>query len=372
MPDSIQAERFEPRSVSKRISQVAQGLMHVSTVRGTAALHEIAGVITASRLERPQPAMVSIGVAEVDALTGGIPRGALTEIVGPASSGRTTCLLAAMGEATRRGEVCAIVDATDTFDPQSAAQAGVDLDCVLWVRCTGNACSGAVRASRQEGQQLNGTADGDSRGFSGREMKPWTGAWPRRPPARSERENDFGHRSTRMTAGGERAERSNRKSQGEMFSMCQQPRGGFREHWAGRLEQALKATDMLLQSGGFGLVVVDFGDIPADAARRVPLTSWFRFRRAVENTPTVLLVVEQEAFAKSCASLVLSLNGAPKHSTIRDRRSHDEFRGGDDSKCPAHTRLLDGITITAEVVRGERKPVRPARTEFESRTEWAG
>ena len=61
-----------------------------------------------------------------------------------------------------------------------------------------------------------------------------------------------------------------------------------------RLEQVLKVTDLLLQSGGFGMVVLDLGDIPAESARRVPLTSWFRFRRAVEPTATVLLLIEQE------------------------------------------------------------------------------
>jgi len=72
-----------------------------------------------------------------------------------------------------------------------------------------------------------------------------------------------------------------------------------------RVEQALRAADLLLQAGGFGLVVMDLGDIPPQIARRVPLASWFRFRRTVENTATALVVVEQEASAKSCASLVL-------------------------------------------------------------------
>ena len=49
-------------------------------------------------------------------------------------------------------------------------------------------------------------------------------------------------------------------------------------------------TDLLLQSGGFGLVAIDLGDVPDTAARRIPLASWFRFQRAVEPTATVLLV----------------------------------------------------------------------------------
>jgi hypothetical protein len=74
-----------------------------------------------------------------------------------------------------------------------------------------------------------------------------------------------------------------------------------------RLDQVLRVTDLLLQSGGFGMVVLDMGDIPVESTRRVPLTSWFRFRRAVEPTATVLLLIEQEPCAKTCASLVVQL-----------------------------------------------------------------
>ena len=85
--------------------------------------------------ERAAPLTVPTGVATLDALTGGLPRGALSEITGPASSGRTGVMLAALAGATRRQEVCALVDASDSFDPASAAAAGVDLDRLLWIRC---------------------------------------------------------------------------------------------------------------------------------------------------------------------------------------------------------------------------------------------
>ena len=99
-------------------------------------LPKLAGVTPASRLEvRPTPEMVSSGIGEIDALTGGLPRGCLTEICGPASSGRTSVLLAALAAATRRQEVCALVDASDAFDPLSGAAAGVDFEKLLWVRC---------------------------------------------------------------------------------------------------------------------------------------------------------------------------------------------------------------------------------------------
>src|ERR1041384_2229108 len=88
---------------------------------------------------RPEPARVRSGVAEVDAATGGLPRGCLTEIYGPASSGRTSLLLSILAAATGREEVCALVDAEDSFDPVSAAAAGVRLDRLLWIRCRHNA-----------------------------------------------------------------------------------------------------------------------------------------------------------------------------------------------------------------------------------------
>src|ERR1700752_2522555 len=89
--------------------------------------------------ERPAPEIVPTGVAPLDAAIGGLPRGCLTEIFGPASSGRTSLLDSILAEATARQEVCALVDAEDSFDPESAAASGVKLDRLLWVRCNHNA-----------------------------------------------------------------------------------------------------------------------------------------------------------------------------------------------------------------------------------------
>jgi hypothetical protein len=81
-----------------------------------------------------------------------------------------------------------------------------------------------------------------------------------------------------------------------------------------RLEQVLRATDLLLESGGFGLIALDLGDLPPLAARRIPLTTWFRFRRAVEYTPTILLAIEQHPIAGSCSSLLLQLGTLESNS----------------------------------------------------------
>ena len=244
--------------------------------------------------ERLAPQTIPIGIAELDALTGGMPRGALSEIVGPVSSGRTGVMMSALAATTQREEACAMVDASDSFDPASAKAAGVALERLLWIRCS-------------EGDpQL--TFDG------------------------------FLHNA-----------RPQRKA-------------------LRRLEQVLKVTDLLLQSGGFGMVVLDLGDIPAESARRVPLTSWFRFRRAVEQTATVLLLIEQDACAKTCASLVLQLqrraicarNAVPeKPAEAAGWRVISNPHPAIPANNPvSHAALLHGMQFEAEVSRSwTRKPV---------------
>ena len=70
-------------------------------------------------------------------------------------------------------------------------------------------------------------------------------------------------------------------------------------------EHALKAVDLLIQGGGFGLVAMDLGDTPPAIARRISMVSWFRLRRAVEYTPTVLVTLARQSNAKTCASAML-------------------------------------------------------------------
>ncbi len=80
--------------------------------------------------------VAATGVPELDSLLqGGLPIGAITELVGPPCSGRTTLALASLAELTSAGKAVAWVDASDSLDPESAAAAGVDLSRQLWVRC---------------------------------------------------------------------------------------------------------------------------------------------------------------------------------------------------------------------------------------------
>lgn len=73
------------------------------------------------------------------ALGGGWPRGHLSELVGPRSSGRTTILYGALAASAARGEAVALIDTHDRFDPESAHAAGLDLSKLLWVREVGDA-----------------------------------------------------------------------------------------------------------------------------------------------------------------------------------------------------------------------------------------
>ena len=120
------------------------------------------------------------------------------------------------------------------------------------------------------------------------------------------------------------------------------------------LEQAFRCLDLLLQGGGFGLVALDIADAPLRLVRKVPLNVWFRLRRTVENTSTILLVLSQESNAKTCASLVL-----------RMERETAQWSGAkqstDRNACATHTSgyLLNGATHAAEVVRSLAKHKRP-------------
>jgi len=192
---------------------------------------------------------VSFGIPELDSLTGGLPRGSLTEICGPPCSGCTTVLFAALAARTRESEACALIDGRDSFDPCAAKAAGVNLKNLLWVRCQ-------------------------------------------------------------------------------------------------NIDQSLRATDLVLQAGGFGVIALDLSDVPPHTVRHVPLNAWFRFRRAVEDKPSILLVLEREPHAKTCASLVLNLNRQAAHWTSTLPLPQP----------PSFACLFQGLKLRAQVLRSRIQP----------------
>ena len=296
-------EKFGEAPPKKPVAKVDQVLAAVGNAP------KLGGVVPASRLDvRPAPEMAPSGIPQLDSLTGGLARGCLTEICGAASSGRTGILLSALAQATQRGEVCALVDTSDAFHPASAAAAGVDLHRLLWVRCE----------EKLPKYRSAGLA---------KDSSPHRG----------------------MNSGVPRVAKTGR---------------GF-SRWESQLGQLLKVTDLLLQSNGFGMIVLDLGDVPPESARRIPMASWFRFRRAVERTPTALLVMEQQPIAGSCSSIILKLSAAHTQKTriIQPKLTHME--------------LLDQFSITAQILgsrlerQSQRKPMQ-STANFKSRAACTG
>jgi recombination protein RecA len=119
------------------------------------------------------------------------------------------------------------------------------------------------------------------------------------------------------------------------------------------IQQTLRATDLLLQSGGFGFIALDLSDVSREVVRHVPLDAWFRFRRAVEDTQTILVVLEQESNAKTCASLVLHLEGEAGR-WVKSSQAQEISN--------SISKLLSGLDVRAEVLRSRVQPV--VRTTF--------
>ena len=196
-------------------------------------LHQPGDTAAPERTPRPSDTVLPTGLTLLDQrLDGGLPRGQMSEVVGPRSSGRATLMCAALAAATGRGELTALVDPLDTFDPESAAATGVGLERLLWLRGEGTTM----------------------------------GAWPQREAGK----------------GLERL-----------------------------LERALKALNLVLQAGGFDLIVLDVAEVPPEAIRRLPFTTWFRLQRVIEGSRTVCLLLGPAPMARSAEGVSIHLAPAP-------------------------------------------------------------
>jgi recombination protein RecA len=175
------------------------------------------------------------------ALSGGLPRGQVSEVVGPSSSGRTSLAWAAMAAATLRGESVALIDTFDRFDPPTAHACGIELARLLWVR----------------GQAVSKTTVA---------VDP---AWL--PGVRA------------VNGPGTFLERV--------------------------IDRAIKAVNLVVQSGVCTLVVLDFIDVPAAALRRLPASTWFRIERAIEGGDTAVLILGAMPIARSAGGRSIHLGG---------------------------------------------------------------
>ncbi len=320
-----------------------------------------------SRRERP---VLPTGIAELDVLlTGGLPVGAITEVVGPASSGRTTFTMSFLATIIRTGQVCAWVDASDALDPESAAAGGIDLSRLLWVRCGAKAASATSIANPQQIQPpsqpiaepipsggsphprsearglpealekfLHKTPYRDKTigtpGVPNRPLEQTASfhaspqkeqiAFDRLPPRRGERVIQQHTPSTEpRCAEPQRREPPAIKDFPAIAVLDQDEKPKFLksksrspDRWQ-RIEQALRATELLMQAGGFGAVVLDLGDMQPEAVNRIPLATWFRYRAAADRSRTAFLLLTRYPCAQSSAEVQLRTTVAlPEPGTV--------------------------------------------------------
>ncbi len=296
---------------------------------------------------RPELDRTLCGIASLDVLLqGGLPAGVLTELVGAECSGRTTMAMAYVAAITHAGSVCAWIDVGDTLDPESVAANGIDLERLLWVRCGPNrkglgapslaSETWVVRADNPEASTARHTGGGSPHPRSeGRDMPQAISAMlhahgglydkqvrrerraigtpgaPNRPLSQRWGQREEQVNSDRMPA---RRGDNLALTQLTFTPRCAEPQRrrlpfaapSSSKPWQA-LDQALRATDLLLQAGGFSAIVLDLGSTPPEAAWRIPLATWFRFRAACERTRVSLLLLTQHPCARSSAELVVRM-----------------------------------------------------------------
>jgi recombination protein RecA len=288
--------------------------------------HKIPGALS------PKPRIirefVPTGIRSIDELLqGGFPASAITEVVGRECSGRTSLALSLIAGLTSVGKVCAWVDVSDALYPESVAAAGVDLPRLLWIRCgvggennaaplsqplfSSEVSSATIPAkvpgkyfiARPVTKGLHGGGFGphprnEVKGLSqaiagllGKEKAtPWPIELQTTKPEGKNSECDEGSKSS-------------------IYKKVYAPK----KPWS-RLDQALRAVDLLLQNGGFSAIVLDIASIAPEHALRVPLATWFRYRAVAEQKQTSLILLLQHPCAKSSAALTLRLHASDPRS----------------------------------------------------------
>ena len=317
------------------------------------------------RLLRP---VASTGIPSIDELLeGGLPLGAITEMVGPECSGRTSLALSFVSQMTRTGKVCAWIDVSNALDPESAAATGIDLSRLLWVRC------GVPPSTNTRSISIDGFALPEKylipppikKGLHGGGFGPHP-----RNEVKGLSDAVSGFLRPEVTAPRCAEPQRRIKPEREVFEPKTPQQSAPRQKpvvsgkpWP-RMEQALRVTDLLLQAGGFSAIVLDMGSIAPEYASRVPLATWFRYRAAAEKSQASILLLSQHACAKSSAGLVLRLqpgNALHEEKTV--------FTGVE--YCVEVTRERFQ-PVSTNVIPLRKPPQRARDASWQSRAAWAG
>ncbi len=265
------------------------------------------------------------GIRDVDELLrGGFPVGAITEIVGRECSGRTALTLSYIAGMTLADKICAWVDVTDSLHPESAAAAGVDLRWLLWVRCGVAFDSGMPQAVADNfilpekyfapppiKKGLHGGGFGSHPRSEVKDLSAAIPSFLRSPASQARLVELRSDELLKQKSGKLVIKATNAGSANPLPGVSQPLKQNVKARLASkpwsRLDQALRVTDLLLQNGGFGAIVLDMGSIAPECALRVPLATWFRYRAVAEQKQTSILLLMQHACAKSSAGLTLHL-----------------------------------------------------------------
>jgi RecA/RadA recombinase len=313
--------------------------------------------------------VVSTGIAAVDALMdGGLPVGAVTEMIGTECSGRTALALSFLAQLTRAERVCAWIDVSNALSPESAAASGIDLKRLLWVRCgVQPACQPASLPQRNFAlpekylappaakRGLHGGGFGPHPRTEAKGLSDGVSDLLRRDAAAAPRcaEPQRRIRVERETVEPHTFRRSKRFT----------PSIRTAKPWS-RIEQALRVTDLLLQAGGFSAIVLDLGSIAPEHVLRIPLATWFRYGAAAERSRTSVLLLTQHACSKSSAGLVLRLQAGPplsvESTVLAGLERHVEV---------SRHRFTEAST---KLVPFRKPPQRASGADWQSKTAWAG
>ena len=335
-----------------------------------------------SPMAQQAPRLHSTGNARIDALLGGgLPLGSVCELTGPQGSGRSSITLSLLASASDEG-ACAYIDVSDTLSPYSAAAAGVDLSNLLWVRFAAEQQAPLttmplqVKTTDAESANRRPIHTGCGGSHPRGETKDLAPALEQMLFYKEDRrtrkvEGTLGHPNQPLglhTASQEQVnwERWNLRKVDDtdpLRRMDRQAAEAARQRAAasspittprirdgrpwGRLDQALRATDQVLQSGGFRVVVLDLGSIEPAEALRIPSATWFRFRRAAQESDAILLLLTMEPCARSSAACVLECSAgeppkiqgvlatAPRSTEIARQRTGPSF----DKKAPGRATI---------------------------------